>query len=333
MLSHQKDLAPGIGVFVFQTVWHDLSQNVRSIIADFFVDQKTISFSRDLDEIALSKEILSIPYFKELQQQLQWLWRSGYCAIVIEKLGLNQFTEDERNQLLYALSIALGYPTPTDPRKGRLLWDVKARSLPKGHFATFSEHDDRADLHTDTQYYEHPEDYFLLYTIRAARCGGGQSMLCSGYDIQAQLQETSEGREAYEMLSTYSFPFRIPTTFTQSGTVQAVETTLAPIFGIKPFIRFRMDTLEQGFQSRPDLDIPEARAALRVLMHVLENKVKVLKHYLEDDDLMICNNHTALHGRTMYLDQQRHLIRVRMAGQPVNKSTSASATVKDLAAF
>jgi alpha-ketoglutarate-dependent taurine dioxygenase len=83
-----------------------------------------------------------------------------------------------------------------------------------------------------------------------------------------------------------------------------------------------MDTLEKGFQVRPDLDIPEARTALRVLMHVLENKVAVLKHYLEDDDLLICDNHTALHGRTMYLDQQRHLLRVRMGAQPVNQLRS-----------
>jgi hypothetical protein len=34
---------------------------------------------------------------------------------------------------------------------------------------------------------------------------------------------------------------------------------------------------------------------------------------------MICDNHTALHGRTVYLDQQRHLIRVRMGSQPVNQ--------------
>jgi alpha-ketoglutarate-dependent taurine dioxygenase len=319
MLTHQIDLASGVGKFILPNIWQDIVLDVQSILGDFFADRDELNFSSTLDEISLEKEVLSIPCLQELRQQVRWLQRSGYCAILLEKLGLQAFSESARNQLLFALSVALGYPTPTDPRQGKLLWDVKARPLPKGHFATFSEHSDRADLHTDTQYYEYPEDYFLLYSIRAARCGGGKSILCDGREIQATLLESPEGREAYDLLSTYSFPFRIPTTFTKSGKVDAVETTLAPIFSIKPFIRFRMDTLEKGFQARPDLDIPEARAALKVLMHVLENKVTVLKHYLEDDDLLICDNHTALHGRTMYLDQQRHLIRVRMSAQPVSQ--------------
>jgi alpha-ketoglutarate-dependent taurine dioxygenase len=37
---------------------------------------------------------------------------------------------------------------------------------------------------------------------------------------------------------------------------------------------------------------------------------------MQDDDLVICDNHTALHGRTIYLDHQRHFIRVRMGRQP-----------------
>jgi hypothetical protein len=243
MLTHQINLAPGIGKFSFPNIWRDIVLDVQSILSDFFANCNDLNFSATLDEISLEKEVLSISYLKELRQQVQWLQRSGYCAILIEKLGLDTFSAGVRNQLLYAFSVALGYPTPTDPRQGKLLWNVKSRPLPKGHFATFSEHSDRADLHTDTQYYKYPEDYFLLYSIRAARCGGGKSILCDGREIQATLLDFPEGREAYEVLSTYSFPFRIPTTFTQSGKVDAVETTLAPIFSVKPFIRFRMDTL------------------------------------------------------------------------------------------
>lgn len=319
MLSHQKDLTPGIGLFLFPSIWEENLSRIQEILGSFFGRVDALNFSNALDELSLRREILAIPCFNELLQQVKWLQRSGYCAIVIEKLGLSNFPEPERNQLLCALSIALGYPTPTDPREGRLLWDVKARPLPKGHFATFSEHSDRADLHTDTQYYRHPENFFLLYSIRSARCGGGKSILCNGRDIQEQLLETSEGQEAYDVLSSYQFPFRIPTSFTQSGNVDVIETTLAPIFSVDPLIRFRMDTLEKGFQARPDLDTPEARAALKALFHVIENRVNVLKHGLADDDLMICDNHTALHGRTVYLDQQRHLIRVRMGSQPVNQ--------------
>jgi len=36
---------------------------------------------------------------------------------------------------------------------------------------------------------------------------------------------------------------------------------------------------------------------------------------MPDDALVICNNHTALHGRTNFKDAERHLIRVRMIRQ------------------
>jgi hypothetical protein len=316
MLVHHQDLALGIGRFTLPNLWKDLYPQIEKILQYFYRSKDCTKFSVDVDQRMLSQAILSIPNLYELHQQIIELKNDGYCAILIDKFGLESFLPCERNKLLFAFSLVLGYPTPTDPQQGQLLWDVKPRALPKGHFATFSEHSDRAALHTDTQYYEQPEDYFFLYVIHAARCGGGKSLLCDGRDIQSSLLETSQGQEAFDVLSTFPFPFRIPTTFTQAGTVNAVETTQAPIFGDEPLIRFRHDTLEKGFEARPDLDVPEAREALRVLNHVLENKVNVLNHYMQDDELVICDNHTALHGRTIYLDRDRHFIRVRMGRQP-----------------
>jgi alpha-ketoglutarate-dependent taurine dioxygenase len=316
MLVHQKDLALGVGRFSLPNIWKDAHYRIEKILQDFYGSEDCTKFSPTVDQRMLSQAILSIPSLYELHQQVIELKNDGYCAILIDKFGVQSFSPRERNKLLFAFSLVLGYPTPTDPHQGQLLWDVKPRSLPKGHFATFSEHSDRAELHTDTQYYDQPEDYFLLYAVRSARCGGGKSLLCDGREIQSSLLETSQGQEAYDVLSTFPFPFRIPTTFTQAGTVNAIETTQAPIFGDEPLIRFRHDTLEKGFEARPDLDVPEAREALRVLNHVLENKVNVLNHYMQDDELVVCDNHIALHGRTIYLDRNRHFIRVRMGRQP-----------------
>jgi alpha-ketoglutarate-dependent taurine dioxygenase len=327
MLRHQKDLAVGVGRFTLTQIWKDTSIQINRVLRDFYGAKDCTKFSPEVNERKLSQAILSIPSLKALHQQVIALKDEGYCALLINQFGLQSFCPDERNKLLFAFSLAMGYPTPTDPKQGQLLWDVKARSLPKGHFATFSEHSDRAELHTDTQYYQRPEDYFFLYVVRAARCGGGKSLICDGREIQSCLLETSQGQEAFKTLSTFSFPFRIPTTFTQSGAVNTVETTLAPIFGSEPnepLIRFRHDTLEKGFQARPDLDIPEAREALRVLSHVLENKVNILNYYMQDDDLVVCDNHTALHGRTIYLDKSRHCVRVRMSREPVNAKPFAS---------
>jgi alpha-ketoglutarate-dependent taurine dioxygenase len=326
MLFHHQDLAPGIGRFIFPNIWNDRRVKITNILDEFYGDQTDEGFYPHENDIALRQAILSsIPDLDALNQNVETLKRSGYCAFIFEQIELQSFSSVDRNKLLYALSLCLGYPTPTDPRQGKLLWDVKARPLPPGYVATFSEHSERAELHTDTQYYPQPEEYFLLYAVRGARCGGGKSILCNAYEIRERLLETADGREAFQFLSTYWFPFRIPTIFTKEAKVDLIETTLAPIFSDRPLIRFRYDTLEKGFKARPDLDIPEARQALRMLFHVLENKINVLNYYLYDDSLLLCNNHVLLHGRTSYLDKERHLIRVRMSKSPdCNLTTSGS---------
>jgi alpha-ketoglutarate-dependent taurine dioxygenase len=318
ILIHQVDLAPGIGQFLLPNLWLNSYRKIAEIVSSFYGEQITEGFHPHFNEVILRKALLSeIADLNALFENVQVLMSQGYCALLIEQLSLQPFSKAMQNKLLYALSLALGYPTPTDPRQGKLLWDVKARPLPVGHFATYSEHSERAELHTDTQYYTHPEEYFLLYTIRAARCGGGRSLLCCAHQIKEQLLSTALGREAFEVLSTFRFPFRVPTTFTEAGKIGTIETTLAPIFSDKPLIRFRYDTIEKGFQSRPDLEVPEARFALRVLLNILETQASVVDYLMGDDTLLICNNYTTLHGRTRFEDPERHLIRVRISDQPL----------------
>jgi hypothetical protein len=204
ILIHQVDLAPRIGRFLLPNLWLSSYREIVEIVGSFYGEQVTEGFHPHFNEVILRKTLLSnSSNFRALHQDVQNLMAQGYCALLIEQLNLHSFPKVMRNKLLYAFSLALGYPTPTDPRQGKLLWDVKSRPMPVGHFATYSEHSDRAELHTDTQYYTHPEEYFLLYTIRAARCGGGRSLLCCAHQIKEQLLSTAVGREAFEILSTF----------------------------------------------------------------------------------------------------------------------------------
>jgi alpha-ketoglutarate-dependent taurine dioxygenase len=318
LLSHEQNLAPGVGRFTLPNFWPSIYCVIADIVNEFYGEQPSEGFHPHFNEVVLRKTVLtSIPELQELSENIQNLMSQGYCALLIDQLNLLAFPRAIRNKLLYVFSLALGYPTPTDPRQGKLLWDVKARPLPAGHFATFSEHSDEAELHTDTQYYPYPEEFFLLYTIQAARCGGGRSLLCCARQVKELLLDTAVGQEAFKILSTFNFPFRIPTTFTEAGKVDTIETTLAPIFSDQPFIRFRYDTLEKGFKVRPDLDVPEARFALKILMNVLATQAQIVDYLMPDDNLLICNNYTALHGRTSFQDPERHLIRVRISQQPL----------------
>jgi hypothetical protein len=318
MLVHSEDLGTRVGRFTVLDFWHKTARNVIEIVDEFHDHPVAKGFYPHFNEVTLRQSIVSAsPELDVLQQHIKWLMATEYSAIFLDSLHLQSFSESDRDKLLYALSLAIGYPTPTDPRKGRLLWDVKPRNLPADYFATYSEHSSCADLHTDTQYYANPEKYMLLYTVRAARCGGGKSMMCDGQAVLNCLLETQQGQDAYEILSTFKFPFRIPTTFINSVGTSGVRTCFAPIFGDEPLIRFRYDTLERGFELNPDLDVSDARNAIEVLVNVLENKVPIVEYFMPDDTLMVCNNHQALHGRTSFQDRDRHLIRVRISHQPL----------------
>jgi alpha-ketoglutarate-dependent taurine dioxygenase len=318
MLVHSEDLGTGVGRFTVLDFWHKTARDVIGIVDEFHDHPIAKGFYPHFNEVTFRQTIVSVsPELEALQQQIKWLLDTTYSAIFLDALHLHSFSESDRSKLLYALSLAIGYPTPTDPRKGKLLWDVKPRNLPTDYFATYSEHSNYADLHSDTQYYSNPEKYMLLYTVRAARCGGGTSILCDGRAVRDCLLETKQGRDAYEVLSTFKFPFRIPTTFINAIGATGAKTCFAPIFADEPLIRFRYDTLEKGFELNPELDVPEARHAIGVLVDVLENKVPISEYFMPDDTVMICNNHTALHGRTSFRDRERHLIRVRISHQPL----------------
>lgn len=79
----------------------------------------------------------------------------------------------------------------------------------------------------------------------------------------------------------------------------------------------------KGFLARPDLDTPIVRQALMELYRIIEQETRLTVWPMHDDDLLICNNHTTLHGRSPFTDRNRHLIRVRMSEIPVSKKAIA----------
>ena len=315
MLSVTKKLCHGIVQAECGDLWNPISVDaVMHVIESYHGSATGKDFTPHHGMEELRRDLLAAsPELAELRQNIQDIFSTGCCGIFASGVGLSEFNPDRRFALLYALCFTLGYPTPTDIKHKRLLWDVKPRKLEKGHFATFSEHSDRADMHTDTQYFPMPERFFILYAIRAARYGGGKSIICDGRQLKARLFETAAGRQAYELLSKTPLPFRIPTSFTQDARIESLEVIEAPIFAEKPFLRFRLDTLMAGLRLKPWLDTPEVRVAIQTLLETLQEKVETSVYSIADDEMCIVDNHVALHGRTSFDDPERHFIRVRMS--------------------
>ena len=316
MLVIKETLGRGICKAEFPDIWPSVRGRIADVISTFYEAPVPAGFYPHFNEVAFRMTLLrAVPELAALQAQVRQLLDAELCALVIDSLHFDAFEEPVRNQLLYALCQSVGFATPSSQHQATLLWDVKLRPTLEGREATYSEHNHEADLHTDSQSYPMPEEYLALYVRHAARCGGGQSLFLGIDALRDSLAATAQGREALHTLSTHAFPFAISAG--EGGGPHAQAITLATVLGDKPGIRFRRDVLEKGFEARRDLDTPQAREAIEVLLGAMTGTPDLVTYDIPDGGIALCSNHRLLHGRAAFSDASRHLIRVRMSGSTV----------------
>lgn len=317
MLTHVQDLGFRAGQFAVDPLPVQEISAILAVIAEFYgPDVTPATLVPHADEAGLREQVRrAAPSVASIAGRIRAALESDYSGILIPRIRLDHLDVARRSLVLFALTLCLGRPTATDRIERRIVWDIKARgqALKAGHVPTFSEHAYEADLHTDTQYFSEPERYLLLYFVKPAACGGGVSQLRDMRCLKAQLERTEEGCWALDFLSRQELPFRIPTTFTATASPDTVEVTFARIFGNRPGIRYRTDTLERGLAAFPDYDTPEVRKALGILQAEVENRDLRLDSYIEADSILIINNHEVLHGRGEFSDHGRHALRIRIA--------------------
>jgi alpha-ketoglutarate-dependent taurine dioxygenase len=292
----------------------DLAQIIR-IVERHFNDFNGNGFYPHPEEEALQRELLAVPTLRSLAAALAGQNARG---VAITDLGLAHLSEAQRNAVLYAIALTRGFPTSTDQRTRRVAWDVRARAAGQqaARFTTFSERVGGAEMHTDSSFYPMPEEQFMLYVVTAARCKGGESLLIDVDDIHRELQKTRDGRIAYSLLTTREVPFRVPAVYAAEDS--NVEYYLAPVFrqdgGLK--IRWRYDSIMKGLAARPDLSSPELVDAIELVNDIVERQAPRFHRHLPDDTLLWADNHHTLHGRAVYTDPERHLIRIRISNTP-----------------
>lgn len=305
----------------WQYDWQTDLPRIREVINSAFEANDILEgFFPHPDEEALQSSLLGISALRSLRERLL---AEHPKAVIIEGLGLAGMPRQDRNLLLYAISLASGFPTATEPRKRRIFWDVRDRSAdsrPQGSdFITFSERTGRADMHTDSSFSPRPEEHFMLYVVRAARCGGGASCLVDVDDVLAMLTDTRSGRSALQTLTAH-IPFRVPGAFANRD--DSAEVGMYPVFSSFPDgthaigMRWRHDAIIKGLEARPELASSELRSAIALVHDLVENSVHCDLHALNDDSLLWVDNHRMLHGRTDFQDPDRHLIRIRVAEAP-----------------
>lgn len=260
----------------------------------------------DFSENQLSLEKFSKVILKELDS-------TGY--VVLRNFNVDVANINECKHKLLEISELIGNPIGHDANN-KIIWDIKSNPKSDSFIKTYSEHSHEAELHTDSQYSNYPEDYFNLLTLKKADCGGGLSYLISLKDILEELKGAPNGLQIEKTLRETNYPFIVPNVFKKSQK-EGHEFNFGPILRDQE-IRFRIDTIEKAIAYDATLCSAKQIDVFKAFKHlILSSKRKIVFH-LEPKDLIFINNKSMLHGRSPFTDNQRHLLRIRMNKKSYN---------------
>ncbi|MBI2451607.1 TauD/TfdA family dioxygenase [Candidatus Pacearchaeota archaeon] len=245
-------------------------------------------------------------FTKEVRRKLE----TNNRFVVIRRFPFLQYSSYIRDFLALSFALCIGRPTPTDVHDEKIIWNITPRKVE--YAPTISENSALAGLHTDSQYRKNPEKYVMLFAVRRARKGGLTTIL-DGKRAIYTLRKKSEGRKCVKILSSNLFPFRVPTAYTKQRSENVPEVIFAPIIAKKPLVRFRFDTLSNGFECCPKMRKPEIIWAINYFNRYVEKHPEKLIFGLNKGEILITNNHEILHGRTAFNDKKRLLLRIRIA--------------------
>jgi alpha-ketoglutarate-dependent taurine dioxygenase len=256
--------------------------------------------------------------FIDLQAQQMSLEEIGSMAknsmmnegfIVFRNFHFDLNNLDSTKRSLIRLCELIGTPISHD-QNNSIVWDIKPNSNSNGLVKTYSEHNHAAELHTDSQYSEYPEDTFALLSLKKAQCGGGLSHLQSLVDVSRELNALPDGEKIINTLSSTDYPFIVPNVF-KKGNSKEHEFNFGPILRQNE-IRFRIDTFEKAFDFNKSFCTDDQLYAYTQLKKIVTNPDNRMEFMMEPGDLIFINNKTMLHGRSSFDDSDRHMLRIRM---------------------
>lgn len=268
--------------------------------------------SPEYAETVARRLIQQQPVAGEMAREIKRRLDENPRFVVVDGLQFHKLPVPLRDVFVLAFSALIGRPTKTDKVAGKVIWDVTPREYLHHANTTFSEHNGEAEFHTDSQFIQNPERYFGLWSVKHASDGGGVNGLVDARMITHKLLSENFGKEAMAILSETTFPFRVPTVFTEQCRDDVSEVLMAPIFRGYPFMRYRKDTLQKGLIVNGVSLEPKVAHALQQLEEIIDRQDLVLHHFLQAGQVLFANNHEVLHNRSAFVDRSRHLLRVRM---------------------
>lgn len=233
-------------------------------------------------------------------------YRGGYSTGYVDA---GSGDEELRARLLWFCR-AIGHPTATDVVERQVIWEVTPRkNVTVNHSPTITEHNEKAELHTDSSYKTEPEDLVVFLMVRSAK-RGGESYFVSGEQIVEMMSKSEKDKLFLTLLQRTPVPFRVPTSFTKERRDDVPEWVLAPVLSDQR-IRFRYDSIIEGLDCAKEIAEAEVKPAI-VRFRELAEALRPTRYQLNNGELIVIDNRFTLHGRTAFEESTRLMLRVRL---------------------
>ncbi|MEB3274391.1 MAG: TauD/TfdA family dioxygenase [Prochlorothrix sp.] len=271
----------------------------HSLDAPAALEKHTIEFSALAERLAHPSHLG--PWMRN------YVEHHGMLYVKDVKLPTQPQTLEDISAEFEQLCRTMGTLVEHNPGKKDYVWPIRAVKS-QSSLKTFSEHNEAAPLHTDSQYRAQPEHFVAMWTIQPAQCGGGASDLLDFWQVCQDLEETSSGQALLESLQSNHFPIGVPSIFREPGDRGYIE---APILGGAVPFRYRYDTMQAGLERAEVANETELSQILDRLNEIVHSSPHRQILHLEVGDVLVVDNHRFLHGRTAFSDPDRHLLRIR----------------------
>jgi len=223
-----------------------------------------------------------------IKEQIQ----SGFGFVVIKKLPIEQFNEEEVKRMLWGIGQYIGYPEKQD-KAGALLHvvtDTGANFAKSDHIRGFQTNEE-LQFHTDGA------DIFALLCIRNAKTGGLSKLVSS----VAIFNEIEKVRPDLAQILQKEFHFDSRTQNPNDDKIQKIPIFVKHDNLITALYKRRYIRSAQRFEEVPKLTKLQIEA-LDLIDKLCNDKKFCLSMQLSPGDLEIASNATTFHSRETYED-------------------------------
>jgi len=240
---------------------------------------------------------LALPATRVFMKQVQSALDDGVRFAVVDRLPMDELTDDEAQMLYWVLSSCVARPVHQKLTGGLIykVHDTGRKAAPGSGVRPDQTNMDQF-FHNDNSYNTTPPEYVALLCVRPAK-SGGVSHVISFYTVNNALLRAHE-----QVISRLYRPFWFDRQ--KENPANESDVMSAPMFSYDGRLRARLGLfqIKGGYTLKHERMDEEAVAAIDALKNVFEDESLTFDFVMERGQIQFVNNRELCHRRTQFED-------------------------------